>query len=175
MSTSAPDSAGWILDEADAEHFWSRVNFAGGTDWQHDPLVNRQRVHGECWLWTGPQDRSASRYGVVRRHGRSAERAHRIAYRDAGHEIPDDHEVDHLCRRTMCVNPSHLEAVEHAENMRRGLGPLLNRGACRNGHKVTPENVLHRRSGKGRVHACRVCINESKRRSYQRRKAASKI
>lgn len=47
-------------------------------------------------------------------------RAHRYAYEQAKGLIPVDRELDHLCRVRFCVNPDHLEAVTHGENIRRG-------------------------------------------------------
>lgn len=39
--------------------------------------------------------------------------------------VPEGKELDHLCRNRWCVNPDHLEAVEHVENVRRGAGARL--------------------------------------------------
>lgn len=46
---------------------------------------------------------------------------HRLMYVLTHGAIPAAWDVDHLCRVTRCVNPAHLEAVTHAENIRRGL------------------------------------------------------
>ncbi|MGO8905958.1 MAG: HNH endonuclease signature motif containing protein [Solirubrobacteraceae bacterium] len=54
--------------------------------------------------------------------------AHRAAYEERYGEIPDGTELDHLCGYRDCVNPEHLEAVSHAENIRRGRGTKLKPG-----------------------------------------------
>ena len=50
---------------------------------------------------------------------RHVERAHRLAWEIVIGPIPDGLVLDHLCRRPVCVNPSHLEPVTDAENLRR--------------------------------------------------------
>ena len=45
--------------------------------------------------------------------------AHRISYEMAWGEIPFGLEIDHLCCVKLCVNPAHLEAVTHEENVFR--------------------------------------------------------
>lgn len=78
-----------------------------------------------CWIWVGAlyygkEDRP--KYGQMR-IGRTPGKliqAHRVAYKLYKGEIPKGLELDHLCRNTLCVNPEHLEAVTHYENMKRG-------------------------------------------------------
>jgi hypothetical protein len=39
--------------------------------------------------------------------------------------IPENLELDHLCRNPACVRPDHLEPVTHLENLRRGAGTKM--------------------------------------------------
>lgn len=84
------------------DRFWARINKTDG-----------------CWLWLGAVNNDG--YGDVRRNGR-VEKAHRVAYELTRGAVPDGLELDHLCKTTRCVNPSHLEAVTHRENVLRGNG-----------------------------------------------------
>lgn len=65
-----------------------------------------------CWIWMG----SGSRYGYTHFHGR-VERAHRVLYMLTGKTIPPGMELMHSCDLGLCVNPEHLSAGTHQENM----------------------------------------------------------
>ena len=50
----------------------------------------------------------------------SNQSAHRLAYEWMIGEIPEGKELDHICLNRNCVNPEHLEAVDHLTNLERG-------------------------------------------------------
>jgi hypothetical protein len=72
----------------------------------------------ECWVWLKyceTKGRSKG-YPKVQAEGRKR-RAHRWYYeRWYGVELTRDEHLDHLCANRSCVNPSHLEVVDHLEN-----------------------------------------------------------
>jgi hypothetical protein len=122
----------------EAVRFWTKVRFT-------EP----------CWLWTG--SRNWGGYGQFRLHQRLL-LAHRWAYEFCVGPIPEGLTLDHLCRVHNCVNPEHLEAVTHRENVLRGTGPTALNAArthCVNGHAFTPDNLYPLATGHRRCAACR--------------------
>lgn len=121
-----------------------------------------------CWIWTGSCNNNG--YGIIRDHGPHL--IHRWVWLRLGGVIPEDMELDHLCRVTACCNPQHLEVVTHQENMRRSSNGYGNRTRCRVGlHDITdPVNV---RVYRGR-RTCRGCIRDY-RLQYQRDYRAKKM
>jgi hypothetical protein len=57
--------------------------------------------------------------------GHPARRVHRINYEAKYGPVPAGKELDHLCKQKECVNPDHVEAVTHTENVRRGPHTVL--------------------------------------------------
>ena len=117
-----------------------------------------------CWEWQGV---TAAGYGKMRVKYKRVP-AHRIAYQIFRGDIPEGMEIDHLCRNTKCVNPMHIEAVTHTENVRRGIGGINNKlkTHCPQGHEYIPSNVYLLNGSR----YCRRCRNER----MQHKRAASR-
>jgi hypothetical protein len=100
--------------------------FIAGHQWRkHGPLYE-ERSCGyakPCWVWM--RSLTSTGYGQwnVGRHRTLL--AHRILWEDQNGPIPEGLELDHLCRNPRCVNPEHLEAVTHVENLRRAVTTKL--------------------------------------------------
>lgn len=95
-----------------------------------------------CWFWTGAWDRQG--YGNTMLPGRRFIGVHRLAYQLAHGEVAEGLDIDHLCRVRCCVNPLHLEAVSHRENMLRGntfSARFAAKTHCSKGHELTGDNV----------------------------------
>ncbi len=69
--------------------------------------------------------KASNGYAMVRTVGGRFALAHRVAYEEHSGPIPDGMQIDHLCGNRACVRPDHLEAVSHAENVRRGRATKL--------------------------------------------------
>lgn len=132
-----------------------------------DPRV-RSRISLDltgCWLWTGYRDKLG--YGRLTIDGKTAA-AHRIVYEHHKGPIPSGLEIDHLCRVTSCVNPDHLEAVTHLENMRRGLN--AKKAFCPQGHPYSGRNVMFELNGWRKCRECHYAVIRRRliSRSYER-------
>lgn len=140
------------MKESSLSNYWSKTDRGGGVD--------------SCWNWLAYKNIRG--YGVIRFNGKN-EQAHRVSYREFFGDIEKGFELDHRCKNTSCVNPYHLEAVSHRENVLRGNSPAAlhaKKIACYKGHQFSKENTWFFDGGRRR---CRICTLERNRKYEKRR------
>ena len=114
------------------------------------------RREGACLVWTG----NLNQHGYGRVFDPSTKRqrfAYAVAWEAKNGPIPDGLELDHLCRNRRCIDPDHLEAVTHQENVARArpYRAYPPKTHCKRGHELTPENTyIKKPSGKRRCYTC---------------------
>jgi hypothetical protein len=127
---------------------------------------------GGCWLWRGAS--TAAGYGhFYDRAKHITALAHRVAYEAFVGPVPEGRELDHLCRMRACCNPSHLEPVEHRENILRGdrasMGaPRRAIASCPKGHRYDELNTYLTSDGRRQ---CRSCARSRDARRREARRA----
>lgn len=116
-----------------------------------------------CWIWTGCKN--AAGYGVlgitISKGVKRMIGAHRLMWQSVHGQISGGLVLDHICRNRGCVNPSHLEPVAQAENIRRSPIVGLERAEfhrakthCQSGHEYTKDNTRITKLGH---RICRTC------------------
>lgn len=128
-----------------------------------------------CWIWTN--SRQAVGYGQTCYHGKRPIKVHRLTFAWLIHPLPHGRkhgELDHLCKRTSCCNPLHLEFTDSRTNILRGNGQSAKNAKkthCLRGHLLVRENIYL--NGKNKTsRQCRICILE---RMQAQRDAAKSI
>lgn len=79
-----------------------------------------------CWVWQ--RGLTDGGYGKLQ-DGERTRQAHVVYYERKFGPVPEDLQLDHLCRVRPCVNSDHVEPVTPAENSRRGARTKLSKEA----------------------------------------------
>lgn len=89
-------------------------------------------------------------------HGKT--RAHIAAWTAEHGQVPDEHELDHLCRRRNCRALHHLELVTRSENEKRKSWKYrARRTHCPRGHELYLHGIVTPEGGR----VCRACNREA--------------
>ena len=135
-----------IKDKKFVNRFWSKINKTKS-----------------CWIWLGNKNKQG--YGDIQwsKDGiKKHIRAHRLSYTLLKGVIPNNLQIDHLCKNTTCVNPEHLEIVTSRENTLRGSGitaKCARKKVCLLGHPFDNKNTIFRKNKKGEMvwRTCKKC------------------
>jgi hypothetical protein len=124
-------------------------------DEQQDKWTYKDPNSG-CWLWLGAANKDG--YAKSENSAYPGETlGHRLSYLYHVGSIPDNKEIDHVCRVRCCVNPSHLEAILHVENVRIGENYWRKKTHCINGHEFTQTNARFVVSAGRKRRICKQC------------------
>jgi hypothetical protein len=125
-----------------------------------------------CWPWSGATTGKENAYGLIWNNGKY-NLAHRVMYEIYVGEIPAGFDIDHLCRNKLCVNPMHLEAVSHRENMLRADVGAHNKAKthCPKGHEYSQTNTRITHGSR----SCRMCESIYNKKRWEKYKAKEAI
>jgi hypothetical protein len=112
-----------------------------------------------CWIWM-----NCLSYDGYSQIGSAPWSGHKAAYEAKFGPTPSGLELHHTCSVRCCVNPDHIQAVTHHQNVLASpsIGTKnqhANKTHCIHGHEFTHENTIIERNKTKRGYArrCRQC------------------
>lgn len=114
-----------------------------------------------CWLWTAALNQDGYAWFSV---ASVPCLGHRWSWERVNGPVPEELELDHLCRTRRCVRDDHLEPVPHRTNVLRGESfAAVNavKDTCPQGHRYTLNPTNGRRE-------CKPCARENDRSRSRR-------
>lgn len=96
-----------------------------GPRWIEGPIPQYRPDLGPCWIWQRFIDENGYGRGSFTKYGGGKGLAHIGLYEQMVGPVPKGLVLDHLCRVTACVRPSHLEPVTDRSNILRGAATKL--------------------------------------------------
>lgn len=154
------------LDRQTMRRIFSKMEISRNSFYKNTP----------CWEWQGGK---VDGYGAFRDKQRphNTQRAHRLVYQLFVEILPSVQQVtDHLCRNRACINPCHIEIVDHQTNLLRGntlASANASKTHCKDGHPFSGDNLVIKSANKGHARpyrSCRICRNLQARKDYRRKK-----
>ncbi len=144
---------------------WVRKGSAPRIACDEVPCPNRDLI-GPCHIFRGCKNEGYGRITVSGKHVY----VHRYIWEKENGPIPDDLEIDHMCRVRSCNNVDHLRAVSHKVNCTENITghnyPVRSLWThCKNGHEYTEENI-YRRPSQPTIKLCRACRSARHHREW---------
>lgn len=84
--------------------------------------MDKVEITDHCWLWKASVHKG---YGQFYFNGTMVA-AHKASYILHGGTIFPGHELDHKCRKPLCVRPDHLRQTTHKQNLENRHGAQCN-------------------------------------------------
>lgn len=131
-----------------------------------------------CWEWRGKLDKRG--YGRLVDDTGWRDMAHRWSYKHFVGEIPEGLVINHKCHNPKCVNPEHLEATTHYDNIvNKGVTNAAYINAqkthCNNGHELTEDNIYRIKTKYNGSRVCKICHRARTRRYLKKKQVLKEI
>lgn len=128
-----------------------------------------------CLIWDAGKDKRGYGYVYVDRNSMFA---HRWMFEKFRHSLNPNLELNHICNKSSCMNPWHLEEVSHSRNMKysfettnRRVGQEYiteNTTYFRCGHEFLLKNIGVNKKGNKFCRACHRLHNKNNSRNRKK-------